>query len=40
MAKARNISQMATPLVYVVIKRRNKSKSLPPAEGGEGDKEL
>lgn len=40
MAKGCNISQMATPLVYVVIKLRNQSKSLSPAEGGEGGKKL
>jgi hypothetical protein len=39
-AKVRNISQMATPIVYVAIKLRNKSKSLPPADGGEGGKKL
>ncbi len=42
MAKARDISQMATPIVYVAIKLRNKSKtkSVPPADGGEGGKTM
>jgi hypothetical protein len=42
MAKASDISHIATPIVYVAIKLRNKSKkkSVPPAEGGEGSKKL
>ncbi|MEH2358325.1 hypothetical protein [Nostoc sp.] len=40
MAKAHNISQIATALFYVAIKLRKKSKSVPPAEGGEGGKRL
>lgn len=41
MAKASDISHIATPIVYVAIKLRNKSKkkSVPPA-GGEGGNKL
>jgi hypothetical protein len=50
MAKARDISQMATLIVYVAIKlivyvaiklrNKSKTKSVPPADGGEGGKKL
>jgi len=37
-AEAGRMAQMATPIVYVATKARKKSKSVPPADGGEGGK--
>jgi len=37
-AEAGRMAQMATPIVYVATKPRKRSKSVPPADGGEGGK--
>jgi hypothetical protein len=35
-AEAGRMAQRATAIVYVATKARKKSKSVPPADGGEG----